>query len=67
MSTPGKGILAGDEWVSLIGEKFAPLGIENTEENRRKYRELLYTTANIEKYISGIIMFEETAKKHATS
>ena len=42
--TPGKGILAADESVGTIGKRFAPIGVENTEENRRIYRQLLFTT-----------------------
>ena len=38
------------------------INVENNEENRRKYRELLFTTEGLKKYISGIIMFEETTK-----
>lgn len=58
--TPGKGILAADESEGTIGKKFTPLGVENTEENRRAYREVLFTTPDIEKYISGVILFSET-------
>lgn len=41
----GKGILAADESNGTIGKRFAPIQVENTEENRRAYRELLFTTA----------------------
>lgn len=41
---PGKGILAADESTGTIGKRFAPIGVENNEENRRRYRELLFTT-----------------------
>lgn len=41
----GKGILAADESTGTIGKRFSPIGVENTEDNRRKYRELLFTTA----------------------
>jgi len=60
IATPGKGILAADESIGTIGQRFKPINVENTEENRRRYRELLFTTEGIEKYISGVIMFEET-------
>ena len=56
----GKGILAADESTGTIGKRFAPIGVENVEENRRKYRELLFTTEGIEQYISGVILYEET-------
>lgn len=59
MST-GKGILAADETPSNIGKKFAALHIENTPENRRKYREMLFTTSGMEQYISGVILQDET-------
>lgn len=57
---PGYGILAADESTGTIGSRFQKIGVENVEENRRAYRELLFTTPDIEKYISGVIMFEET-------
>lgn len=60
ISTPGKGILAADESVGTIGKRFGPIGVENTEENRRKYREMLFTTKGLGEYVSGAICFEET-------
>lgn len=62
---PGKGILASDESTGTIGKRFAPIGVENTEDNRRKYRELLYSTKGLGEYISGAIMFEETLFQNA--
>lgn len=58
--TPGKGLLAADESLNTIEKRFKAVGIECTEENRRAYREMLFTTPAIEEYISGIILFEET-------
>jgi len=58
--TPGKGILAADESTNTIKARFDGIKVENTEENRRFYRELLFTTSEIENYISGVILFEET-------
>ena len=58
--TPGKGILAADESTGTIGKRFDNIGLENNEENRKKYRHLLFSTNNLEKYISGVITFEET-------
>lgn len=55
-----KGILAADESPSSIGKKFDLYDIENTEENRRKFREILFTTDGYEKYIGGVILHEET-------
>ena len=57
---PGKGILAADESTGTIGSRFAPIEVENTEPNRRAYRELLFKAPGIEANISGVIMFEET-------
>lgn len=56
----GKGILAADESEGTIGKRFASINVENNEENRRYYRELLFTTPNIGQYISGAIVYEET-------
>lgn len=59
----GKGILAADESTSTIKKRFDSIGIESTEDSRRRYRQLLFTTVEIEKYISGVIMYEETLKQ----
>merc|ERR1712115_147278 len=60
--TPGKGILAADESTGTMGKRLANCGLENTEDNRRAYRELLFTsdTARLSKNISGVILFHET-------
>ena len=58
--TPGKGILAADESTGTIGKRFDKINLENNEENRREYRELLFTSEGIENYISGVILFKET-------
>jgi fructose-bisphosphate aldolase, class I len=60
---PGYGILAADESTGTIGGKFEKVGIENSEENRRKYRTLLFETPNLEQHISGVILFDETTKQ----
>jgi fructose-bisphosphate aldolase class I len=57
---PGKGILAADESFPTIGKRFKELGIESTEDNRRSYRELLFTAPGIADSISGVILFDET-------
>jgi len=57
---PGFGILAADESTGTMGKRLAGINVENTEENRRAFRELVFTTPNMEKHISGVIMFEET-------
>ena len=56
----GKGILAADESTGTIGKRFDAISVENTEDNRRAYRELLFTAPRIEENISGVIMYEET-------
>lgn len=55
-----KGILAADESLPTIQKRFEAVKLENSEENRRSYRELLFSTPNIEEFISGVIMFEES-------
>lgn len=60
IAQPGKGILAADESNSTIGKRFASIQIENTPDNRCAYRLLLATTPDLEKYISGVILYEET-------
>ena len=59
---PGKGILAADESTGTIGKRFDSIGVENSHANRQAYRELLFTAPDIEKHISGVIMFDETVK-----
>jgi fructose-bisphosphate aldolase class I len=59
----GKGILAADESDSTIKKRFDSIGVESTEENRRSYRELLFTTEGVQDYISGVILFDETIRQ----
>jgi len=66
MVAPGKGILAADESTPTIGKRLAGIGVENTEENRRNYRELMFTAPEVEKYISGVIMYDETIRQRAS-
>jgi fructose-bisphosphate aldolase, class I len=61
----GKGILAADESDGTIKKRFDSIGVESTEENRRAYRELLFTTEGVEDYISGVILFDETIRQRA--
>lgn len=63
---PGKGILAADESFPTIGKRFTALNIAATEENRRAYRELLFSTPALGEHISGAILFDETLR-HRTS
>ena len=60
---PGKGILAADESFPTIEKRFKTLAIDSTEENRRHYRELLFTTPALNKFISGAILFDETMRQ----
>ena len=60
IATPCKGILAADESTGTLGQRFASIGLENTEENRRRYRTLLCTAPNLRQSVAGIILFEET-------
>jgi fructose-bisphosphate aldolase, class I len=59
----GKGILAADESDGTIKKRFDSIGTESTEENRRAYRDLLFTTEGVEEYISGVILFDETIRQ----
>jgi fructose-bisphosphate aldolase class I len=59
----GKGILAADESDGTIKKRFDSIGVESTEENRRFYRDLLFTTEGVEEYISGVILFDETIRQ----
>lgn len=60
IATKGRGILAMDESNATAGLRLASIGVENTEENRRQYRELLTTAPGLGQYVSGAILFEET-------
>jgi fructose-bisphosphate aldolase class I len=61
--TKGKGILAADESFPTIQKRFDQIDVISTEETRRSYRELLFTTPGIEEFISGIILFDETIRQ----
>ena len=60
MVQKGKGILAADESLPTMAKRFKPIDVEATEENRRAYRSLLFTTPGLAEFISGVILFEET-------
>src|SRR6058998_2955737 len=60
---PGKGILAADESDGTIKKRFDSIGIESTEDNRRAYRDLLFTTDGAAEFISGVILFDETIRQ----
>jgi fructose-bisphosphate aldolase class I len=61
----GKGILAADESTGTIKKRFDSIGIESTEDNRRAYRDMLFTTPGVEEYISGVILYDETIRQSA--
>ena len=61
----GKGILAADESSGTIKKRFDAIEVESTEENRRTYRNMLFTTPGAEEYISGVILFDETIRQTA--
>src|SRR3989339_1032629 len=61
--TSNRGILAADESTNTITKRFASLGLVSTPELNKKYREVLFTTPDFEKYISGVILFDETIKQ----
>src|ERR1700761_3442428 len=66
MVAPGKGLLAADESTGTIKKRFDKIGVQNTEENRRDYRELLFRTDDAMKnYIGGVILFDETLRQKA--
>ncbi|HEU5213446.1 MAG TPA: class I fructose-bisphosphate aldolase [Gaiellaceae bacterium] len=62
---PGKGILAADESTGTIKKRFDSIGLESTEDNRRAYRDLLFTTEGAEQFISGVILYDETIRQQA--
>jgi fructose-bisphosphate aldolase, class I len=63
MVAKGKGLLAADESSGTCETRFKSVGIDCTEENRRTYRGLLFTTPGIEQYLSGVILFDETIRQ----
>ena len=62
MVAKGKGILAADESTPTCTKRFNSIGIESTRESRNEYRDMLFTTNDLEKYVSGIIMYDETIR-----
>jgi fructose-bisphosphate aldolase, class I len=62
----GKGILAADESTGTIKKRFDSIGVESSEETRRTYRELLFTTEGAEEFIGGVILFDETIRQRAS-
>src|SRR5438067_7438886 len=62
----GKGILAADESDGTIRKRFDSIGVESTEDIRRAYREMLFTTEGAQEYISGVILFDETIRQKSS-
>ena len=60
---PGKGILAADESAPTIKKRFDSIQVESNEENRRNYREMLFTTEGASEHVSGVILFDETLRQ----
>jgi fructose-bisphosphate aldolase class I len=67
MVAPGKGLLAADESAGTCKKRFDSVNVESTEENRRAYREMLFTTADLWKFVSGVILFDETLHQSTQS
>jgi len=67
MVAPGKGILAADESTGTIEKRFTSINVENKEENRRAYRDMLFTAKGVEQYISGVILYDETLRQKASN
>jgi fructose-bisphosphate aldolase class I len=63
MVAQGKGLLAADESTSTIKKRFDAIGLQSTEENRRAYRDMLFTGPDIDQWISGVIMYDETIRQ----
>ena len=66
MVAKGKGILAADESSGTCEKRFQSVHVESTEENRRAYRDMLFTTEGAEEFISGVILFDETIRQKAS-
>src|SRR5471030_1588296 len=66
MVAPGKGLLAADESTGTIKKRFDAIGVESTEQSRRDYREMLFGASEaMSKYISGVILYDETIWQNA--
>lgn len=67
MVAPGKGILAADESMKTVGKRFASIALENTEDNRRAFREMLLTAPGEGEFVSGVILHDETIRQKTLS
>src|SRR5262245_12053590 len=63
---PGKGILAADESSGTIKKRFDTINTDSTEDRRRAYREMLFTTKGAADFVSGVILFDETIRQNAS-
>ena len=63
MVAPGKGILAADESTGTIEKRLKSIQVENTEDNRRAYRDMLFTTKGLSQHVSGVILYDETLRQ----
>jgi fructose-bisphosphate aldolase class I len=66
MVAPGRGILAADESNSTMTKRLEGVGVDSTEDSRRRFRELLFTTPEAERHISGVILYDETLRQQAS-
>lgn len=67
MVARGKGILAADESTGTIGKRFQSINVENTEENRRAYRDLLFSAKGVGEHVSGVILYDETLRQKSAN
>jgi fructose-bisphosphate aldolase class I len=67
MVAPGKGILAADESTGTIEKRLKSIQVENSEDNRRAYRDMLFTAKGLGQYISGVILYDETLRQKGVS
>ena len=67
MVAPGKGILAADESTGTIEKRFASIKVENAEENRRAYRDMLFSSKGLSQSISGVILYDETIRQKSAN
>jgi fructose-bisphosphate aldolase class I len=67
MVAEGKGILAADESMNTVGKRFASINLENTEDNRKSFREMLLTAPGEGEFVSGVILFDETIRQNTSS
>lgn len=66
LTAPGKGILAADESLGTIEKRFRKINLPSTEENRRSYREMLFSTPGLGEFIGGVILFDETIRQRGS-